>query len=72
MNNHIKELAKQAGISQQYIDDYFGPKLLEQFAELIIKKCVKIAEEVTALNNKNVYQYPVADSIKIQFGVDND
>jgi len=44
MNKQIKKLAEQSGISRQYQEEYFGPKLLEQFAELIVKECMSIVK----------------------------
>ena len=43
MKADIKQLAKQAGLNTDYIDyiDYFGPKLLEQFAKVIAEECAK-------------------------------
>ena len=40
MNANIPQLAKQAGLNTDYID-YFGPKLLEQFAKVIAEECAK-------------------------------
>ena len=44
MNQRIKELADRSGISRQYQEEYFGPKLLEQFAELIVRECAELCE----------------------------
>ena len=41
MTANIKELAKQAGLNTDYID-YFGPKLLEQFAQVIAKEAIAV------------------------------
>lgn len=41
MKADIKELAKQAGLNTDYID-YFGPRLLEQFAKVIAKEAIAV------------------------------
>ena len=63
MNERIKQLAEQAGISRQYQEEYFGPKLLEQFAELIVKECMNIVGDGTV--DGEIYH----DRIKHHFGV---
>jgi len=47
MNKRIRELAEQSGISRQYQEEYFGPKLLEQFAELIVAECMMLCGAVS-------------------------
>lgn len=80
MNERIKALANEAGGDFRVIGgrDYISfcnadtrtSFDVQQFAELIVMECAKIADEVTSLNEKNVYQYSVAGSIKEHFGVE--
>ena len=75
MNERMLELYKQSQVphiatdpsnNMPYESTVFSA---DKFAKLIVNECAKIAEEVTASNQKNVYQYSIATSIKIQFGV---
>ncbi len=52
MNNHIKELANQCGIYQiERFDAIDGSNQLEQFASMIINRCVL-----------TVYSFPEVDN----------
>ena len=64
MNERIKQLAEQSGISRQYQEEYFGPKLLEQFTELIVKECADFVDG--AISDGGVD----GRSLKEHFGVD--
>jgi hypothetical protein len=49
MNERIKELAEQANLKlDELSDDTFIP--LENFAELIVKECIKINKEELSFN----------------------
>ena len=68
MNERIKELYKQAGLTmnnplayeQWYLDS------LEKFAELIVRECMGIAEE----NQPRDVDWSVSDIIRVHFGVE--
>lgn len=40
MNERIKELVKQAGFSDEFIDDVYLWDVQQKFAELIVRECV--------------------------------
>ena len=44
MNEKIKELIKQAGFSDDFIDDPELSYIQQKFAELIIRECISIIE----------------------------
>jgi len=63
MNEHIKELAKQAGFAMEIDNDPNSPPgwwgaghnpTFEKFAELIIKECCDAAEETEQLKRENM------------------
>jgi hypothetical protein len=58
MNEKIKELANQAGITfNTPIDEMYGDFDLEKFAELIIKECTKVCNH-TGLDVSNGNHIP--------------
>jgi len=74
MNERIKELAiksgfkkydKDDGLYSPYIEGYELNDELEEFAEHIIKECIKVADD-----NFNKGFCPVGDYIKQHFGVE--
>ena len=70
MNERIKELAEQSGISRQYQEEYFGPKLLEQFAELIVRECMAIGFNTVYKVDDDSAAVAVYQNIKEHFGVE--
>jgi len=62
MNERIKELAEESGLS--YLSSVH-PSISEKFAELIVRECSKIADD-----NFNKGLCPVGDYIKQHFGVE--
>jgi hypothetical protein len=63
MNKRIKELAEQANLKLDELpDDTFIP--LEEFAELIVLECVKIADH-SNVNGNSI----IGERIKEHFGV---
>ena len=75
MNERIKELAEQAGISLSQKDySYYwveSAEDIEKFAELIVKECIDIAQD-----RANFPGFPpndvnhIIDEIREHFGVD--
>ena len=55
MNERIKELANEVGISVEYLTNTKQLELLEKFAELIIKECAEICLE--ANDHKNILRH---------------
>jgi hypothetical protein len=45
MNERFKELAEQAGYSKDYLEIGL-PSNMEKFAELIVKECLNICEDM--------------------------
>ena len=80
MNERIKELARTAGIKEIYIDAGYGiitktvlyEEDIEEFANLIVQECARIAAEVGDGNVKLGYLVPreCSDKIKKHFGVE--
>jgi hypothetical protein len=69
MNERIKELAKQAGIHPVNFEpdaDLAVP--LTAFAELIVRECVKAADEWYQYHNE--IQWDPGEHIKQHFGVE--
>jgi hypothetical protein len=64
MNERIQELAEQAGMI--IVDDEFSTygKFAEKFAELIVKECLTICEE---LGDKGMDGHYCADAISKTF-----
>lgn len=63
MNERIKQLAKEAGMWRQHYDiGEESPAGLEKFAELIVRECACIADDMKTLET--------ARAIKDHFGLD--
>jgi hypothetical protein len=63
MNERIKQLAKQAGYMRHF---EFSETQLEKFAELIVRECTNICEE---LGDKGLDGHYCVDKIKEHFGI---
>ena len=63
MNERIRELAEQSGMTQ-YVAE--SNKYLERFAELIVQECADIGERYADGN------YEVPRQILARFGMDED
>lgn len=72
MNEHILELAKQAGLKKEHSSDreYIGDFDWREFADLIVKECAKVSERTGALNEADYEGEMIADAIKETFGVE--
>lgn len=78
MNERIKELVKQAGFSDDFIDDFELGAAQEKFAELIVRECVKQLElvrkyrydRVQPLENQQTIIDECQYQIKHHFGVE--
>jgi len=68
MNRRIQELATQVGISVDYLTNTKQIELIEKFAELIVKECMKAADEGMAQVTMRV-EWP-SYHIKKHFGVE--
>jgi hypothetical protein len=70
MNERIRELMAEVGMSVDYLTNTKQIVLIEKFAELIIQECT----EVTAdwYKNHNQYHMPPDEHIKAHFGVENE
>ena len=67
MNEKIKELAEQAELNDTIL---FNKDKLEKFAELIVKKCAKVAWANTPDYEELEYVHLISDKIKEHFGVE--
>ena len=70
MNNQIETLAKQAA---EYAIEFaakdqelYIPKLMEKFAELIVKECAYVADK----NQAEDMNWPIGNILKEHFGVE--
>lgn len=75
MNERIKELAEQAGMTDDKFGMFFAKDKhdedgvdLEKFAELIVKECAKHADNVPGEYLMQPHKYP-STYIKEQFGI---
>jgi len=75
MNNRIKELAEQAGITTNLDTDYFEKDFnkwldyySEKFAELIIQECANYIRE----NYNSWDAEPLAHNMEVDFGLHGD
>jgi hypothetical protein len=70
MNERIKELAKEAAREMNETGTYSEPKFQEKFAELIVKKCAKVAWYHTPDTEELEYSHLIGDKILKHFGVE--
>lgn len=81
MNEHLKELAKQAGLQDEMfpLEEWDNPEL-EKFAELIIQECINISDSLSKLydNKRSAFDIGytmgttrVSETIKKRFGIQN-
>ena len=70
MNERILQLAKQAGLDDDMfpLEEWDNPEL-ENFAELIIQECAKIATYPQLGDEESYYGNEFAKAIKKHFGV---
>ncbi len=73
MNERIRELIEQAGWTEGYYESGDGPFIepefnKEKFAELIVRECVKAADEWYQYHNE--IQWDPGEHIKQHFGVE--
>jgi hypothetical protein len=68
MNERIRELATEVGISVEYLTNTKQWTLIEALAELIVKECAEIVEETRWMVPPS--QEQIARSIKQHFGVE--
>jgi hypothetical protein len=55
MNERIKELAVQSGVVEAHVQwEAAGGDFLEKFAELIIKDCIDMCDEVDRINKYHI------------------
>jgi hypothetical protein len=74
MNPRIRELAEQANLEIDPAHPDHNQKVLEKFAELIIRKCMACSTWVGRVNNNAIEPVHTAQAInqriKQQFGVE--
>jgi hypothetical protein len=73
MNERIKELLTQAGVGDNWNEaDWYSlsPKMVEKFAELIVKECMDVAKYHTPDTEDCEYIWLIHDKIKKYFGVE--
>jgi len=76
MNERIKELADEAGITTNLDTDYFEQDMnkwvdyfSEKFAELIVKECLNKIETEASQYAEPVWAFELVNDIKEHFGV---
>jgi len=79
MNEKIRELSEQVGITEANLSDgNMSYNELEKFAELIIKECAKLAltfnYNLQSLNDKEIRSHAnrVSDYVKDHMGCNNE
>jgi hypothetical protein len=72
MNEKIKDLMTEAGISVEYVTNTKQIVILEKFAELIVQECSKISEDDITDGDACCTNtaYRIARQIKQRFGVE--
>ena len=78
MNERIQELAKQAGLKIEYqminppkpLQILGSAEQFEKFAELIVRKCSKVAWHHTPDTEELEYSHLIKDKILKHFGVE--
>ena len=68
MNERIRELMAEVGMSVDYLTNTKQIVLIEKFAELIVKECALVANE--HMVECESINYGVGRRIKNQFGVE--
>lgn len=66
MNERIKELAQEVGISVEYLTNTKQIVLIEKFAELIVRECVSVMDITDVTDFRGI---ELALKIKEHFGV---
>lgn len=69
MNERIRELATEVGMSVEYLESTKQIVLIERFAELIVRECVNIAYEYDAPKMSGPGMI-IAGRIESHFGVE--
>jgi hypothetical protein len=72
MNERIRELATEVGISVEYLTNTKQIVLIEKFAELIVKECIEVIDNTsdnTKLMRVDPYQ-KIIWAIEEHFGVE--
>ena len=69
MNERIRELATEVGISLDYLENTKQIVLIEKFAELIVRECAGIAYEYDAPKMSGPGMI-IAGRIETHFGVE--
>ena len=78
MNERIRQLAKEAGITTNIDTDYFERDMnkwvdyfSEKFAELIVAECAKVIHDLTPIDYMEMdTMHRIRDSVKEHFGVE--
>lgn len=72
MNERIRELATEVGISVDYLTNTKQIVLLEKFAELIVRECIAICQDVDGEDNidAKLGRQDCAVEIREHFGVE--
>ena len=72
MNEKIKDLMTEAGISVEYVTNTKQIVILEKFVELIVRECSKISEDDITDGDACCTNtaYRIARQIKQRFGVE--
>jgi uncharacterized protein YutE (UPF0331/DUF86 family) len=71
MNERIRELATEVGMSVEYLESTKQIVLIERFAELIVQECIDIISPYTVRMSRpgEEYLHPI-NEIKKHFGVE--
>jgi len=72
MNERIKQLATEVGISVEYLTNTKQLVLIEKFAELIVRECIAICQDIDGEDNIDARsgRQDCAVEIKEHFGVE--
>jgi len=73
MNERIRELATEVGISVDYLTNTKQIVLIEKFAELIVRECISVVDDAERGGSNEIWDNAVKfirKDIKQHFGVE--
>jgi hypothetical protein len=73
MNERIRELATEVGISVDYLTNTKQIVLIEKFAELIVRECISVVDDAERGGSNEIWDNAVKfirKDIKEHFGVE--
>jgi len=70
MNERVAQLAKEVGISYEYLNNTKQWGLIEKFAELIVQECMEVCKSRVGNSDYNTGRIHCVSDLKEHFGVE--